>query len=139
MLTRVLFTSVLISGLAAAASAEETKVAALGIADHPVTQEELESGSDLPSPRFNTPAVAYALVAEAKKGDVIVVTLVHEGGALMNNTEEVGADGAKVLVQAGKSGVPAGGWPEGTYHADVKVTRDGKPLINEKSEPVAFE
>lgn len=139
MLTRVLFAFALIAGFALPALGEETKVAALGLADHPVAKDEIETGADLATPRFNTPAVAYALVSNPKKGDVIVVTLVHESGTLMKNTEEVGADEASVLVQAGKGGVPAGGWPEGTYYADVTVTRDGEPLVNEKSEPVAFE
>jgi hypothetical protein len=35
--------------------------------------------------------------------------------------------------------VPAGGWPDGTYTAAVKVTRDGKAVIEQSSEPVAFE
>jgi hypothetical protein len=43
------------------------------------------------------------------------------------------------LLQAGKRGVPAGGWPEGTYSARLKVTRDGKTLIEQSSKPVAFE
>ena len=35
---------------------------------------------------------------------------------------------AKFLLQAGKRGVSAGGWPEGAFSATVKITRDGKTL-----------
>ena len=42
-------------------------------------------------------------------------------------------------MQAGKRGVPAGGWPEGNYSAKVTITRNGKTLIEQSSKPVAFE
>ncbi len=139
MLTRVLFALALICGTAAAASAEETKVLALGLADHQVTQEELEKGETLPVPRFNSPGVAYALVANLKKGDVVEVALVKGDQSLLNNTETLAEDQASLLLQAGKRGVPAGGWPEGEYHATLKITRDGKTLIEQTSTPIPFE
>jgi hypothetical protein len=139
MLTRVLFALALICGTAAASSAEETKVSALGLADHQVTQEELEKGEALSAPRFNTPGVAYASVANLKKGDVVEITLVNGDKALLQNTETLAEDRASYLLQAGKRGVPAGGWPDGSYHAALKIMRDGKPLIEQTSAPVAFE
>jgi hypothetical protein len=139
MLTRVLFALALICGTAAAASAEETKVSALGLADHQVTQEELEKGEALPAPRFNTPGIAYALVANLKKGDVVEVSLVNGDASLLRNEETLAEDRASYLLQAGKRGVPAGGWPEGTYHAALKIMRDGKPLIEQTSAPIPFE
>jgi hypothetical protein len=139
MLTRVLFALALICGTAAAASAEETKVSALGLADHQVTQEELEKGEALPAPRFNTPGIAYALVANLKKGDVVEVSLVKGDASLLRNEETLAEDRASYLLQAGKRGVPAGGWPEGTYHAALKIMRDGKPLIEQTSAPIPFE
>jgi hypothetical protein len=139
MLTRVLFALVLTCGLAVAASAEDTKVLALGLADHAVTQEELEKGDALTAPKFNTPAVAYVLAGDLKKGDSVEVELFNNDKSLMHNTETVGEEKAKLLLQAGKRGVPAGGWPDGTYHAKVTITRDGKTLIEKASEPVKFE
>ena len=139
MLTRVLFALALICGTAAAAPAEETKVLALGLADHQVTQEELAKGEALPAPRFNTPGVAYALVANLKKGDVVEIALVNGDKPLLQNTETLAKDRASYLLQAGKRGVPAGGWPEGSYHAALKITRDGKPLIEQTGAPIAFE
>jgi hypothetical protein len=139
MLTRVLFALALICGTAGAAQAQETKVLALGLADHEVSQEELEKGDALPAPRFNTPGIAYALVANLKKGDVVEVSLVKGDASLLRNEETLAEDRASYLLQAGKRGVPAGGWPEGTYHAALKIMRDGKPLIEQTSAPIPFE
>jgi hypothetical protein len=139
MLTRVLFALALICGAAVGALAEETKVMALGLADRAVTEQDLATGEVPPVPRFNSPGVAYALVANLKKGDVVGVALVKDGKSLMHNTETLAEDKASVLLLAGKAGVPAGGWPEGQYLATLKVTRDGKPLIEQRIEPIAFE
>ena len=139
MLTRVLFALIVTVGFTIAASAQEAKVLALGITDHEVTQEEAEKGAGLPVPRFNTPAIAYALAADLKKGDTVEVALFNEDNSLLHNTQTLSEDQAKLLLQAGKRGVPAGGWPEGSYSAKVTVTRDGKTLIEQSSKPVAFE
>jgi hypothetical protein len=139
MLTRVLFALVLTCCMATAAYAEEAKVLALGITDHEVTQEEAEKGTALPVPRFNTPAIAYALTAELKKGDTVEVALFNEDKSLLHNTQTLGEDQAKLLLQAGKRGVPAGGWPEGSYHAKLTITRDGKTLTEKTSGPVKFD
>ena len=139
MLTRALFALALICGMAATASAEDTKVLALGITDHEATQEEIERGEALKAPKFNTPAVAYVLAGDLKKGDTVEIALFNEDRSLMHNTQTVGEDQAKLLLQAGKRGVPAGGWPDGSYHAKVTITRDGKTLVEQSSKPIAFE
>ena len=46
---------------------------ALGLADHEVTVEDL-AGQTPPVPHFNTPAVAYVLAANLKKGDTVEIT-----------------------------------------------------------------
>jgi hypothetical protein len=139
MLTRVLFLLVVLCAAAANASAEDAKVVALGLTDHAVTQEELAKGGALAKPHFNTPAVAYVLAVGLKKGDTLEISLDKDGKPLMYNTQALKADEANVLLQAGKTGVPAGGWPEGTYTASVKITRDGKTLISEQTKPITFE
>jgi hypothetical protein len=159
MLTRALFALVLMTGLAALAGFQtfaaapagqmslaeagsppaQAKVLGLGITDHEVTQEELEEDSALPLPHFNTPAVAYAWIANLNKGDVVEIALVNGDTPLLHNTETLAEDRASYLLQAGKRGVPAGGWPEGIYHAEVKVTRDAEPLIEQTTAPIAFE
>jgi hypothetical protein len=138
MLTRVLFALMLL-GVSASAWAEEAKVKALGITDHQVTPEELEKGASLPAPHFNTPAIAYAWVTNLKKGDEIEITLVNGDTPLMHNAETLTEDEPNSLLQAGKRGVPAGGWPEGSYHAALKVTRDGKNLIEQSSQAIPFD
>ena len=122
MLTRVLFAVVLMCGLTSAASAEDVKVLALGITTHEVTQAELETGAALPAPHFNTPAIAYLLAANLKKGDVVEIALANGETSLLKNAETLAEDQARYLLQAGKRGVPAGGWPEGTYHATLTLT-----------------
>jgi len=139
MLTRVLFAVVLLLGLTSAASAQDAKVAALGLTDHVVTQEELAKGGALPPPHFNTPGVAYALVKDLKKGDEVEIALTKDGASLMHNLRQADADGQTVLLLAGKSGVPAGGWPKGKYTAQVKVTRDGKAIAEQETDAIPFD
>ena len=139
MLTRAVFALVLVLGTAAGAAAGEIAVLALGLADHALVQEELETGTAPPVPRFNTAGVAYVLAADLKKGDVVEVTLVLDGQPLMRNTETLTEARERHLLQTGKGGVPAGGWPEGKYQAIVKITRDGKTLIEQESTPIPIE
>jgi hypothetical protein len=140
MLTRVLFALVLMCGMAASAAwAQETKLVALGLTDHEATQEELDKGAKLPVPHFNTGGIAYVVVANVKKGDTVEITLKNGDTPLLHNTETLAEDKASFLLQAGKRGVPVGGWPEGTYDAAVKIMRDGKPIIEETSKPMALE
>jgi hypothetical protein len=138
MLTRVLFALVLVI-VSVPAWADDAKVLALGLTDHQVTQEELDKGAALPAPRFNTPAIAYASVANLKKGDTVEISLVNDDRPLLHNTETLADDQAKYLLQAGKRGVPAGGWPEGSYHAALKITRDAKALIERSSQAIPFD
>jgi hypothetical protein len=138
MLTRAVFAFALICALMGPAAAE-TKVVALGIAAKEVTQDELAAGTDLPKPKFNTAAVAYVLAADVKKGDAVEIALVKDGKALMHNTETLAKDEATLLLQAGKRGVPAGGWPDGSYAANLKITRDGKIIVEQTSEAMPFE
>src|SRR3970040_1017009 len=98
MRTRVLFALALICGTSAASSAEETKVLALGLADHQVTQEELEKGETPPAPHFNTPAVAYVWAANLKKGDVVEITLKNGDRPLLSNAETLAEDRARYLL-----------------------------------------
>lgn len=139
MLTRVLFAAFLLVGAAGAAAAQDTTVVALGLTDHVVTEDELVSGAELAKPRFNSPGVAYVLVAHAQKGDKIEIHLTKDGESLMHNLRELDADEDGVLVMAGKTGVPAGGWPEGNYTAKVKILRGGETLAEQETDAIPFE
>ena len=139
MLTRVLFAVLLVLGTAAPSWAEEAKVLALGLASREVTVDDLAKGTP-PVPRFNTPAIAYVLAANLKKGDVVEISLSNGEKPLLTNSETLAEDKATTLLLAGKRGVPAGGWPqEWKYSAVLKITRDGKPLIEQSSAPIPFE
>jgi hypothetical protein len=140
MLTRALFALALICGAAGGAQAQETKVLALGLADHEVTEQELGKGAAPSVPKFNTPAIAYVLAAGLKAGDTVEITLSNTEKPLLTNTETLKQDKAAVLLQAGKRGVPAGGWPsEWKYSAKVTINRDGKTLIEQATDPIPFE
>ena len=79
------------------------------------------------------------LAANLKKGDIVEIALVNEDRSLLHNAQTLAEDQARFLLKAGKRGVPAGGWPEGSYHAKVIITRDGKTLVEQSSKPIAFE
>ena len=139
MLTRALLIGLLLCGVAAPAFGEDAKLVALGLADHEVSLEELAKGAP-PVPKFNTPAIAYVSAANLKKGDVVEISLANNEKALLTSTETLAEDKAAYLLQAGKRGVPAGGWPaEWTYSAQVKIMRDGKTLIERATKPIPFE
>ena len=103
MLTRVLFALALICGMAAAVAAEDAKVLALGITDHEVTQEEIEKGEALTAPHFNTPAIAYVLAADLKKGDIVEIALVNEDRSLLHNTQTLARGPGEVSAASGKA------------------------------------
>ena len=104
-----------------------------------VTQEETEKGG---APRAETQHTRGCLCLHlaASEGRY------SRGGAVQRrqvadaeHRDRRARTGRKFSMQAGKRGVPAGGWPEGSYSAKVTITRDGKTLIEQSSKPVAFE
>ena len=103
MLTRALFLVLLICGVATPVLAEETKVLALGLADHEVTQEGLDKGTP-PVPRFNSPAIAYVSAANLKKGDSVEITLSNADKALLTNSETLADDRADLSAAGGQAG-----------------------------------
>ena len=63
-----------------------------------MTQEEAEKGAALPVPRFNTPAIAYVLAADLKKGDTVEVALFNEDKSLLHNTQTLSEDQASLAA-----------------------------------------
>ena len=55
------------------------------------------------------------------------------------NTRSRDYSDTDVLLLAGKTGVPAGGWPQRQYTAKVTVTRDGKTVAEQESDPISIE
>jgi hypothetical protein len=139
MLTRALLALALICG-AVPAQAGDTKVLALGLADHEVTEQELAKGAAPSVPKFNTPAIAYVVAAGLKAGDTVEITLSNTEKPLLTNTETLAEDKTSFLLQAGKRGVPSGGWPsEWKYFAKVTISRDGKTIVEQATDPTPFE
>jgi hypothetical protein len=139
MLTRVLFALVLACMIARPALAEDARIVALGLSAREATVDDLAKGTP-PVPKFNTPAIAYVLASDLKKGDTVEISLANGEGALITNSETLPEDKETYLLQAGKRAVPAGGWPqEWKYSAQVKITRDGKTLIEQSTDPIPFE
>ena len=82
--------------------AEDAKVLALGLADHEVTQEELDKGAP-PVPRFNTPAIAYVSAANLKKGDTVEITLSNNDKPLLTNSETLAEDQSGLSAASGQA------------------------------------
>jgi hypothetical protein len=70
---------------------------------------------------------------------LVEIAFVKDGEPLMGNSETLAEDRERYLLQAGKRGVPAGGWPDGSYHAAVKITRDGEAIVEQTSAPMPLE
>ncbi len=142
MLTRVVFALLVVVFAGTQVLAEDgepkTTVVALGLTDHKVAEEELTPGAALAAPKFNSPGVAYVLVAHARAGDTVEVHLTKDGKSLMQNMRELDADEPGLLLQAGKTGVPAGGWPKGSYTARVTVTRDGETIAEQETDAISL-
>jgi len=101
-------------------------VVALGLADHESRKLSWRRAKPRHRP-FQHPAVAYVLATGLMKGDMVEITLINDDRALLSNSETLADDKATFLLQAGKRGVPAGGWPEGSYRAALKIMRDARP------------
>src|SRR6476620_3998321 len=84
---------------ASRAESGEKSVLALGITDHKVSEEELRKGDKLPAPHFNTPAAAYVLATNLKKGDSVEIALKNGEASLLHNIQELAEDQASLLLQ----------------------------------------
>ncbi|XSG81895.1 MAG: hypothetical protein ACPW61_12595 [Methyloligella sp. ZOD6] len=139
MLTRVLFALVVVFGTVPGAMAAEPEVVALGLTDHATSEAEVSKGDALATPGIDTGGVAYVLVDGLEDGDAVTVRLMNEGNSLMHNVATAEGGKARVFLQAGKTGVPAGGWPEGGYSAKVEVVRSGETVLEQSSEAMTFD
>ncbi|MFD0985941.1 hypothetical protein [Methyloligella solikamskensis] len=139
MLTRVLLTLIILMGGVSGALAGEPEIVALGLTDHATSAAEAEKGEALAVPGQKSGGVAYVVVDGLDKGDEVTVRLMNEGKSLMHNVATAETAGGKVFLQAGKTGVPAGGWPEGDYTAKVEIKRGADMLVEKTSEAMKFE
>jgi hypothetical protein len=96
-----------------------------------------------PAPKADTPMVVYMWAINLQKGDRLKVALKQGDAVLAENTQTLDHDKAQMILFAGKKtpqgGWPQGGWPQGSYTGEVTVTRDGKKVIEQKTEPITFD
>ena len=76
---------------------------ALGLANREVTVDDLAKGTP-PVPRFNTPAIAYVLAADLKKGDTVEISLANGEGPLLTNSETLSRGQGDLSAAGGKAG-----------------------------------
>jgi hypothetical protein len=139
MLTRVLLALAILVGSAAGAFAAEPKVVALGLTDHATSKEEVANGEGLTEPGLKTGAVAYVLVEGVAEGDQVTVRLMNGEESLMHNVLTVEPGTERVFLQAGKTAVPAGGWPEGSYSAKLEIVSGGDMVVEQSSDPITLD
>jgi hypothetical protein len=113
------------------------RLLAVGVADGPVKLEDLEVGAAMAVPKTDTPVVAYVWAINLQGGDQVEI-LTQDRAAVEKNAETPDRNKAQYMLFVGKK-APAGGWPKGNYHAEVKIMRDGKLALEAKSEPVALD
>jgi Peptidase family M23 len=110
----------------------------LGMTDHPVDLEELETGEPLVQLTPDTPVVTYMWAINLQKDDIIDLKLMRGDEVLVDNSETLDRNKAQFMLFAGKK-TPQGGWPKGSYTGSVTVTREGKPVISETTPPLVFD
>lgn len=106
----------------------------IGFSDGPVKLGDVEQGTAqgfMPLPSSKA-LVSWGWAINLRKGDEVVTTLVSPRGELARNSVTLDRNKAQYLLFAGKKR-PAGGWPEGNYHAVFTVLRNGKAVIKSEA------
>ncbi len=109
---------------------ERTSLLALGLADGPVSLNELEAGMQPSEPSRATPIVAYLWAINLEPGDLVELTLSFENSIIAKNSESLTLRKAQYMLFAGKK-APRGGWSQGAYTFTARIIREGKVSIKE--------
>jgi hypothetical protein len=101
-----------------------------GLAGAAVTQGAIEDRTQIQASAASANLVAYARFIGLEAGDVIEIAVSGPGGARLASgvTLPLDHDKAEWLTQLGAKR-PPGGWPHGTYGADIRVRRAGAEPI----------
>lgn len=104
-----------------------------GFAGAPVTLAAIETGELAPVTTSAQALVAYMRAIGLEKGDELELVLTGPGGAqlLTHRLPPLDRDKAQFFAMAGRKRPPAG-WPSGRYEADLRVHRDGKPVLQRR-------
>ncbi len=111
-----------------------TQLLDIGFSDGPVKLGDLERGTAqgfMPLPTSKA-LVSWGWAINLKKGDEVISTLVSPLGELARNSVTLDRNKAQYLLFAGKRR-PAGGWPQGNYHAVFTVLRNGKAVLKSEA------
>ena len=139
MLTRALFLVLLICGIASPALAEETKVLALGLADHEVTEDELAKGPRpfpasirRPSPMSRPPISRRA--TRSRSRSAIRRSPAHQ-------QRDAGRGQRRPICCKRASGAcrPAAGRRSGAISPRSRSRATARPLIEQSTTPIPFE
>ena len=76
---------------------------ALGIADHEVTQAEIEKGEALQCAAFQLAGHSLCLAANLKKGDIVEIALSKTDEALLHQRETLAEDQATLSAASGQA------------------------------------
>jgi hypothetical protein len=101
-----------------------------GFAGGPLSPEAVEAGG-VAGPGAQSPyVVAYVRAIELEKGDVLELSLMAPGGAVLakNQLPPLDRDKAQYFILVGKKR-PATGWPAGSYSAQFRVQRAGRVAV----------
>ena len=106
------------------------------VAGKPDVQKARAGELDQPTAAADAELLAvWAEVYNVVTGDALTLRLTApDGRTLVNHTQSIERDQARIFRTVGRKR-PPGGWPPGTYRAEITYARDGKPL----AEPVRTE
>ena len=98
--------------------------------------EDLELGAVTGQPTASWPEIiAYMRAINLKVGDEISLQIVDPTGQVAQTSEKLDHDKAEFLLFVGQK-PHSENRPIGTYHAHVKVLRDGKVELEQSSETI---
>ncbi|HEX3367743.1 M23 family metallopeptidase [Phenylobacterium sp.] len=96
----------------------------VGFSGERASMDAVEQGA-IATPKATSSLVAYARLIGLEAGDVIEIGLSGPDGKVLarDALPPLDHDKAQWLAQVGRKAAPAGGWPHGTYAAQVQVRR----------------
>ena len=100
-----------------------------GWADRPVADADIDGGGLAAPSKASGVLVAYVRLIGLAQGDEVELILTAPGGAVLAQARNPPLDHDKDTYTAyvGRK-LPAGGWPAGTYAAQFRILRTGKPV-----------
>ena len=96
----------------------------LGFASDVPDYDAIKAGEDVPAPGRETGLVAWGYFFGGQAGDEATITIDGPGGTVTDHSAVIDAKQGLFFRAAGRR-VPDGGWPAGTYTAEIRLLRAG--------------